>query len=341
MIPLPDLEFAQKFPFTKTGKRVIKELGVSFDSLSERTKKSAIERVSLASKKKPYFQKNLSGHRDFLIEEILSWPLAKIYISIIDNYNTTAGFSKGVAESVFSFLEGERGNELKVRLAQETELQFYMEESGFSLTVSDYLAGDAANENMKLVNQEIEKGRVYINSERFSRMLASRVSAQIFLSLPVDVSGVPKEIIKTGLEIAHEIKEKRKIAFAKISGKVRPELFPPCMEKMYADLLQGQNLSHLARFDLTTFLSAVGMQGEEIAKAFSNAPNYDEAITKYQLKKILRGGSSGRGYSSASCSKVKAHGLCNANCNVSHPTSFYRFQLKNSKKEKEGGEKNG
>jgi len=107
------------------------------------------------------------------------------------------------------------------------------------------------------------------------------------------------------------------------------------MEKLYADLLEGKNLSHFARFDLTTFLNAVNMPESEILKAFSNTPNYDEKITAYQVRKLIKGGAQGRGYSPGSCSKIKTHALCVADCDVKHPTQFYRRELRKAKPKKE------
>lgn len=332
MVLLSELEFAQKFPFSETGKRVIKELGVPVDGASEETKKRALARVRAAFERKVYFQLNLEGHREMLETEILSYPLAKIYLSVINNAKLFGSFAKSNADAVFALLEGERGESLKLRLAQEFNLEFDLAGNKFySVAVVDFLSAETGSDVLKLVNQRVEKGRVFLNEERFSRFLSGRVFTEIVRSLPVSIEGIPESIKREALFLGDEFTQKQRAKFKSISGKLRVELFPPCMEKLYADLLQGKNLSHLARFDLTTFLNAVGMPEDGIIKAFGNAPNYKERVTRYQVKKILRGGRMGKGYSPASCAKMRSHALCIAQCNVKHPAQFYRRELSRAK----------
>ena len=330
---MEDLEFAWRFPFTAAGKRVIKELGVSFKDLNERVKERATERVKSAFRSRLYFQEGLEGHREFLEREVLSYPLARVYVSVIGSERLFRGFTKSNEKAAFKILSGERGEELKIRLARELGVSFEPVGSNeYSVSVPDFLLAVPSEPSMKLVNQRIESGMVFLNQERFSRLLSGIAAARILGSLPVSLDGVPLAVKNEALTIGSGFLAKQRAAFEKISGKVRPELFPPCMEKLYAELLGGTNLSHIARFDLATFLKAVGMQEDEIAKAFSNAPNYDEKTTRYQLKKILRGGRSGHGYSAATCAKLRSHGLCVAQCNVSHPVQYYRQGLAESRK---------
>ena len=342
MVLLSELEFAQKFPFSATGKRVIKELGVSFGGLDERAKKSAAERVKSAFKSKPYFQENLEGHRELLESEVLSYPLARVYVSVIGNERLFSGFAKSNEKAALKLLLEERGEDFKIRLARELGVEFEPAgRNGYAVSVPVFLSAGMSDDTMKLVNQRVEKGMVFLDGERFARLLSGIASIRILESLPVPLDGVPLAVKNEAFELGSGLLARQRAVFEKISGKARPELFPPCMEKLYADLLGGKNLSHLARFDLATFLKAVGMQEGEIGRAFSNAPNYDEKTTRYQLKKILKGGRSGRGYSPATCAKLRSHALCIAKCNVSHPVQFYRQRLREAKaagaKKQQGG----
>jgi len=336
MIPLEELEFAQKFPFTKTSRSLLKQLNASFDSISEQTKRTAVTRISTAFKRKTYFAEKLEGHRELLENDLFSYPLAKVYLSVIDDSRLHANFAKSVSDSAFNFMEQERGGKLKLRLANELGIKVDMpSEKSFSVSVPDYLSSRIRFDSLKLVNQSVENGFVELNKERFSRFLAGRIFTDIIKSLPVSLDGVPRKVKEEALGLSNEVKYKRRAAFEKITGAIRPELFPPCMEKLYADLLEGKNLSHFARFDLTTFLNAVNLPESEIVKAFSNAPNFDEKITVYQVKKLIKGGNQGKGYSPASCSKIKTHALCVADCGVRHPTQFYRRELSKAKAKKQ------
>ena len=333
---MEELAFAQKFPFTKTSRSLIKQLNASFDSISEQTKKTAVARISAAFKRKTYSAEKLEGHSDLLENDLLSYPLAKVYLSVIDDSRLHANFAKSVSDSAFNFMEQERGGKLKLRLAKELGIKVDMPFEGtFSVSVPDYLASHTRMDSLKLVNQSVENGFVELNKERFSRFLAGRIFTDVIKSLPVPLDGVPRQVKEEALGLSDEVKHKRRVAFEKITGAIRPELFPPCMEKLYADLLEGKNLNHFARFDLTTFLNAVNLPESEIVKAFSNAPNFDESITRYQVRKLIKGGAQGKGYSSASCSKIKTHALCVADCDVRHPTQFYRRELAKAKAKEE------
>ncbi|MEM0359933.1 MAG: hypothetical protein QXK06_01170 [Candidatus Diapherotrites archaeon] len=337
MVLLSDLEFAQKFPFSETGKRAVRELNVPLDSVSENAKKSAIARIKTAFARKPYFVEHLEGHKELLEEELLSFPIAKIYISIIGQQKLFSLFAKSHADAAFELLEREKGDSLKIRLAQELNLRFSLPEDGlFSVKVLDFLNSSNGAPTLKLVNQRLEKGSVLLESQRFARLLSEKAFSEILASLPVKTSGIPERLKEEALALSAEFRERQAVEFKKMAGKTRLDFFPPCMEKMYSELLSGKNLPHFARFDLTTFLNAVGMPEEEIIKSFSKAPNFDESITRYQVKKITKGGRLGKGYSPASCEKLRLHSLCIAQCNVKHPTQYYWNQFRNAKKEKKG-----
>ncbi|MFH1234192.1 MAG: hypothetical protein V1493_01105 [Candidatus Diapherotrites archaeon] len=338
MALLAGLEFAQKFPFSETGKRAIKELNVSLDAAGEDAKRSAVARIRAASARKLYFVEHIEGHKEMLEAEVLSFPIAKIYLSFISQQKLFSLFAKSNAEAVFALLEKEKGDGLKIRLAQELNLKFGLPEDGvFSVTVADFLSSGNGIPALKLVNQRVEKGLVFLDAQHFARLLSEQVFSSVLQSLPVKLEGIPEKLKSEAFALGSEFREKQNIEFKQMIGKVKPDFFPPCMEKLYSDLLAGKNLSHLARFDLTTFLNAVGMPEEEMVKAFSKAPNFDEGITRYQIKKIIRGGRQGKGYSPASCEKVRSHALCIAQCNVRHPTQYYRNKFREEKmKPKQG-----
>jgi len=200
MIPLEELEFAQKFPFTDTSRSVLKQLNASFDSISEQTKLTAVARISTAFKRKTYSAEKLEGHRELLENDLLSYPLAKVYLSVIDDSRLHASFAKSVSDSAFNFMEQERGGKLKLRLANELGIKVDMpSENSFSVSVADYLSSRARFDSLKLVNQSVENGFVELNKERFARFLAGRIFTDIVKSLPVPLDGVPKKVREEAL----------------------------------------------------------------------------------------------------------------------------------------------
>jgi len=116
--------------------------------------------------------------------------------------------------------------------------------------------------------------------------------------------------------------------------------FPPCIQKILNDLLNGENLSHHQRFALATFLINIGVDLELILELFRRAPDFNEKIARYQIEHLagLRG--SRKKYLPYSCATMKTLGMCpGIDCGVKNPlVAFYRSfkRAKRSRTQKRG-----
>jgi DNA primase large subunit len=97
---------------------------------------------------------------------------------------------------------------------------------------------------------------------------------------------------------------------------------------MYSQLASGISIPHMARYDIGTFLIAIGMPLEQIDILFSNAPNYKQKMTLYHLNRIKR-----LDLSPPSCKKIREeHGFCPLKtCSETHPLLFYRRKMSKKK----------
>ena len=82
---------------------------------------------------------------------------------------------------------------------------------------------------------------------------------------------------------------------------------------------------------LATFLLGRGQTIDEIAPLFKNAPDYNEKITRYQIKQVAgeTGGNKTK-YACPSCEKIKSNDLCYAtpDCdNIINPMQFGKKRL--------------
>jgi DNA primase large subunit len=59
---------------------------------------------------------------------------------------------------------------------------------------------------------------------------------------------------------------------------------------------------------------------KDIIALFSNAPDYSEKVTTYQVKQIAQ-----RGYSVPSCATVMTYGLCCAVCKIGSPLNWHKL----------------
>jgi DNA primase large subunit len=82
------------------------------------------------------------------------------------------------------------------------------------------------------------------------------------------------------------------------------------------------------------------MSTNDILKVFSNAPDYQEDKTRYQVEHIT-GSSSSTSYKSPGCEKLRTYGICPVEkmddlCKkIHHPLSYYHARWKKNKETKE------
>jgi DNA primase large subunit len=336
MNALVELHFAQQFPFSETAKRIIKEKKISLDTVPESVLQRAKAMVEASDKKKTYAP-HIASSRSFLENEILAFPVAKVIVSLQNDSRQWEKFSRMVANTTFSHLmANEKKKKVLLDLADEMNVKFtYLTTSPFfvKLDLVDFLEINFNDDLLKVVNQKIEKGQIYLKEDAFARFLAELVFARVFSSFPVEGKFIPAKLKDEASRVAGQIKIKRKREFKEVFGKVDVESFPPCMAEIYADMLEGKRVAHLARFDLATFLVAVNMPIEQIITLFKNTPNFNEKVTRYQVERIA--GKKGTRYSPPNCAKIHSHQLCKkiTECNrINHPIQFYKNRKRAKKK---------
>lgn len=336
---MPSLEayrFSQKYPYTSTARSLIKELNISLANIPEDALIRARVMVEYAASGKEYFIEGKYTSTSMLENEILAFPTAKLFLSLLNSPPLYEKFAAMVSKSTLSYLSKEDNRrDMLIKLASDLELNFTLSENRnffAEIKLLDFLKINFNSENLKLVNQKVENGTVFLDENDFTQFLSENVFMKIVGSMPVDVKSTPPNMRKVSKELALELIYSQRRSFEEVfTGKINPGAFPPCVSEIYNALLEGKNISHTSRFYLATFLTAAGMPASNIAELFKKAPNYKESITKYQVERIS--GKQGPKYAPPSCSKIKEYNLCNSKtCNVKHPLGYYRRNLKVKKK---------
>ncbi|MFH1587305.1 MAG: hypothetical protein ABID38_05590 [Candidatus Diapherotrites archaeon] len=328
MLPIEQLSFAQKYPFSSLSRKVVKENDLSLDKVPEEVLARAREMVN-ASYGKGKYSPEIRRHHEILINEILAYPVAKILVSLINSDRLNEKFASMLSNSVFQNLEKGK-DEIIFDISSElgAKAQRIVNGNIFAkLKIMDFLVVDGKRNDLKLVNLSVEKGNVFLNRNDFARFVSLLAEKKLLDSLPVDVSSVPDKFISLAEELGKKkFAARRKSYGLALTGKVNPDFFPECYAELYGNLLAGKNLTHLARFDLAVFLSAIGMGKEEIIDLFRNAPNFNEGTTTYQIDRLIKAK-----YSAPSCSKLRTHKVCKSDCNVKHPVQYYENQIMQQK----------
>ena len=323
MHSLQGLLFAQHFPFTEAARKIVLEENPSLENLPE----PLLERAELMARhafsgKKYAFELHSA---DLLLQEILAFPIAKIIISFAGEPRLCRAFASMVADSAFFFLNSEKDKgKAAIELASELSLKFdFPDSKAFfaSMPLAQYLSVPLQDDSLKLVNQFVSHGNVFLDLNGFCRFLREKSFSTVFSSLPVPLKGLPKRLEGFGKSLKAEAKAREQKIFGEaFRGSVAPEAFPPCIASMYSRLSAGNKLPHMANFTLATFLNSIGMPKARILELFKKSPNFSERIASYQLDRIAK-----QNYAPPSCDKIRSYGLCpSKDCPARHPLSFYR-----------------
>jgi DNA primase large subunit len=327
MQSLEQLAFAQHFPFTSSAKKIVAEQSLSLEELPE----PLIERAATLARS-AFFGKSYAFElhsTDLLLQELLAFPVAKIIVSAVNDPVLMQRFSAMIADSAYNFLKNEKNaQQAAIALATDLGIKFdFPEEKQFlvSMPLQEFLGIPFRDNSLKLVNQFVSHGIVFLDLNGFCRFLREKSFATVLSSLPVPTKGLPKRLLSAAGSLKSETRALNEKLFQEaFLGKVAPEAFPECMASMYSRLAAGQKISHMGNFSLATFLNRIGMPKQQILALFKKAPNFNEKIASYQVSRIAK-----QNYTPPSCEKIRSYGLCpNPNCKTRHPLSFYKMAIK-------------
>jgi len=116
-------------------------------------------------------------------------------------------------------------------------------------------------------------------------------------------------------------------------GEFSAERFSPCVSHLVSQIQANINLSHEARFFLASFLFRLGLDMPKVIAIFSQSPDFDASLARYQLEHI-RGDISGTKYTPPSCGTLKTNAICykpDSLCRkewMTHPLTYYRIKGK-------------
>lgn len=328
-----DIKYAY-YPFTLRASDYVKCSGRSIESLLD----GVFGKAVIARAKERVLQsirgeiKKAFAYEDVLAEvELFSYPVARIFVSCIGDYYLISRYALAEAKAAHVHMKDEEPRFLE-ELARELTIQCALERHDFRIHFADYLkfASGMHEPKWKLVNRRLEGGYVLVTKDDFTRLLQEAIRDRIQSSLPLDVSPSLKKALSSHIvEISGHFEELKAEFRSDDFEEVNSECFPPCIRHMLVLIQAGQNLSHSARFALTSFLANIGMSAEEIIDIYRILPDFDEEKTRYQVKHIT--GSSGTVYTAPTCATMATYGNCFGKeqiCEwVSHPLNFYRKKL--------------
>ncbi len=344
MKPIQELA---RYPYLQDAKIYVKKQGMAItelikDPLYDRALSIAVERLNHAFENKDIGVRRLSTESDCIME-LFSYPIARMITCCINDSFFTRRYALGEAVRFFKNLMKEPTSTI-VEIAKEFNftIKYDQDTNVLSIYFTDYLSfAPTRYKTWKLVNREVKNGYITISPRDLSRLSQEALRHRINKEL----SDKPcHELIKK--TFYEEINTfKNKVATIQKNnetipvGKLDIEKLPPCIKRILADVQSGENVPHMGRFALVSFLNSLKLTTQDIIDLFNTAPDFDEEKSRYQIEHIT-GEISSTSYKPPGCDKLKTYGLCPSEeideiCKrTNHPLSYYRYRWKKSKKKK-------
>jgi DNA primase large subunit len=264
-------------------------------------------------------------HKHLAKKSIIAYIFSKIAVSKLDDV-LRRKFAVREARRYREMLEKEDVEFLKI-VGLDFGVRFKVAGDVFKVDVVDYLKGAVKikADEWKLVNRRLEGGFVELTKREFVRLLEEflreRLEEKIDVGIDIDIK-IDRRFDRIELE---DLKE------------IDAECYPPCMKKILADLKNGLNVPHSARFAIASFLLNIGVSVDKVVDIFRTSPDFDEEKTRYQVEHIAGQRGKGEEYICPSCDTMKSYGNCYADesCEgINHPVRYYKLCLKRKKQKR-------
>jgi DNA primase large subunit len=335
MISLGQDEIA-KYPFLAEAGQYLKDKGFTLEQFASDPDLQVIvdkayERIESAAADKTYYPElDDPNEKDTVL------PLNVFVLLKLSGLNTLINkFSLAEARRAEKFLQRDlvsnsdkTSEEFAIKIFRDI-FSVTIKKTGdyFVIPIPDYLkhAVNFHEREWKLVNRHVEKGMVFLSPHESVRLIRWQLSG--YIGSKIKAASIPS--MSDGFE--DKVKKLSNLAKKFVVTTIVSGAYPPCIEHAIEALNKGENLSHSGRFMLATFLLGRGQTIDEIAPLFKNAPDYNEKVTRYQIKQ-LSGETSGNKtkYACPSCEKIQSNNLCyiTPDCdNIINPMQFGKKRL--------------
>lgn len=342
-----ELSLISKYPFLNASKEYIKNNNLSIqeildDPIYERARITGVERLDNAFNKRDVGNRTLVTESDQIME-LLSYPISRMIAVCIDDVYFKRRYALGEAVHAYKNLINE-STPFLLKIANEFELNVIFDKDTHKISIYfvDYLHhAPTRYKQWKMINREMKNGYIKITHKDLARIIQEALRTRINNEL--DEKKCSRSVFETFSSdikrIQNSVMIHRKNIEAAPIGKLDTKKLPSCMKNILAAIQAGENVPHMGRFALVSFLHSLRLSNNEILKLFSTAPDYEEERTRYQVEHIT-GYSSSTAYSPPGCDKMRTYGICPTEeidelCRKKrHPLSYYKAKWKQEKNNK-------
>ncbi len=329
-----------RYPFFDAAREAVQELEVDLGELVTGERSPVLDRARERVEDAISSGRVGDPVRDATVE-VLSYPLARILVSLVDEPALTERYAEAEAERAFALLTNELRNETALRSRTDESLsladilgEFDLDEavsateSGYRVDVAPYLhLATALREGQwRLVQRSLHNGGIELTEPELVTLLREAVRRRVADGLPVDVPDAIAEALTTDVTAIRD--QLADVTVPDDLDNVDPAAYPPCVEALIHRVETGADVPTHSQFILVSFLASIGMEGEEIAERFPD--RLDRETVRKQYDRI-HGDSRTTAYPPPSCATMQAYGDCvnmDELCErIDHPLEYYDRRL--------------
>jgi len=330
-----ELAALAKYPFLREASAYIRAEGISLEDLLSdpaygRARSVGKARVLESLERGPAEARVAIATGD-QFAHLLAYPVARILVSAIADTYLIRRYALREAVAAEARLASD-SDDAVLHLANQLGVDLRREDGAFRLHFADFLRHTHTMRETpwKLINQRLNRGYIALRREKAVRVLRNAIQRRIEEGLPLPVNDGILEAFRADVrDIRAKLDEKKATFKAEEVGRVSITRFPPCMYNLLAQIQNHENVPHMGRFAIVSFLHHIGMNNEEIFRIFGDVPDFAVDVTKYQIDHIT-GTTSPTEYTPPECSTMKSYGICpgpDRIClTIRHPLSYYRVK---------------
>ncbi len=295
--------FFARYPFHPDAKELIKDVQITEDII-----KMGYARIknSLTSR---HWESRWTDQD--VVDEVASYAASRMLLAYVNNPWITQKNAVAESKRVFHYLSTETDDNL-LRLEQAFRIHTKPE---WWMDLISFVKYAPRDKHYRLINRVLDKGWVMIwHNDPHHPQERRRILAEAVKYHALSLSKRPKksEVLDHYAEKLLALRPKPKIVVS-----VKKHDHPPCIQAIIKSLQRHENVGHYGRWLLAVYLVKKGFSVDEIVQIFSDAPDFSERTTRYQVEFVMK-----KEYNVPSCDKVALYGYCVSNCGVKNPLSW-------------------
>lgn len=192
-----ELGYAYRYPFSATAREIIQKLDIK--EINQKYLEAGAMRVQEAVENGT-IEFVRTRYEELMYTYLLSYVYARMIASALKSVEVLRKYARAEARRAEEALEGEDAEDI-VRVAKDVALETGLRDGLFYIRFQSYLRYMPREEEFALVRQRLGGGLVYLQKERFLKVLSRAIASRVGRGLPIEAKDLPKEVLEKAKKI--------------------------------------------------------------------------------------------------------------------------------------------